>query len=209
MKKGFKRTFVIGAAFAVTSSLSGCGLYATPPDMQHKELTPVVTSVSGVDAIEAFGLEFSVGDRVVQHVFLDHDEITVSEDTRLFLGKEYKAAISAETGEKILPEVYVAYYIAPYTYDPDEKKKPEGNFAYSEGPVTSDNEWVITRIVIKDPTVTVFGHGIGSDPERIDGTLQFRGFSIEVVGERHVARRDDITIMYGRGEINLSPGDAE
>lgn len=209
MKKGFKRTFVLGAAFAVTSSLSGCGLYATPPDMQHKDPTPVVTTVSGVDALESFGLEFAVGDRVVKHVFRDHDEITVSEDTRLFLGKEYKAAISAETGEKILPEVYVAYYIAPYTYNPNEKKKPEGNFAYSEGPVTSDDEWVITRIVITDPTVTVFGHGIGSDPERIDATLQFRGFSIDIVGELHVAHRYDVKIMYGRGEIRLYPEDVK
>ena len=188
MKKGKKRTFILGATFIASVSFSGCGsLYASPPD-HFDDLTPTVTesvdaSVKG-PVIETTGLEFEITQRVDSKDFDGHDQIFGWYGAREFLGKEYKAVPPAEEGEMASrPEVYVSYIITSY-------------------PDYSDAEQAVTQIRITDPKVTVFGHTVDTPVEEFDATLTAKGFTIEQIGEgtRRKATKGDISISYGGGQ---------
>lgn len=185
MKKGMKRTFILGASFVASVSFSACGkYYASPPD-RYDDLTPTVAesteSVKKGPVLETVGLEFEIAQKVEESDFEGHDEIYGWFGAREFLGKEYKAVpASEEGGTATRPEVYVSYIITSY-------------------PDYSDAEQAVTRIWITDPKVTVFGHNIDTPVEEFDNTLREKGFTIEQIGEgtRRKATKGDISISYG------------
>ena len=119
MKKGMKRTFILGASFVASVSFSACGkYYASPPD-RYNDLTPTVAesteSVKKGPALETVGLEFEIAQKVEESDFEGHDEIYGWFGAREFLGKEYKAvSASEEGGMATRPEVYVSYIVTAY-----------------------------------------------------------------------------------------------
>ncbi len=188
MKKGMKRTFILGASFVASVSFSACGKhYASPPD-RYDDLTPTVAesteSVKKGPVLETVGLEFEIAQKVEESDFEGHDEIYGWFGAREFLGKEYKAvSASEEGGMATRPEVYVSYIVTAY-------------------PDYSSEEQAVTEIRIMDPKVSVFGHNIDSPVEEFDKTLQEKGFFIEQIGEgtRRKATKGDISISYGGGQ---------
>ena len=95
MKKGMKRTFILGASFVASVSFSACGKhYASPPD-RYDDLTPTVAesteSVKKGPVLETAGLEFEIAQKIEFTEFDGHDEIYGWFGAREFLGKEYKA----------------------------------------------------------------------------------------------------------------------
>ncbi|MBO4324350.1 MAG: hypothetical protein J5845_02965 [Lachnospiraceae bacterium] len=188
MKKGMKRTFILGASFVASVSFSACGkYYAAPPDL-HDDLTPTATlstdSVKKGPVLESVGLEFEIAQRIELSDFEGHDEIYGWFGAREFLGKEYKAVPAAEEGGMATrPEVYVSYIVTAY-------------------PDYSSDEQAVTEIRIADPKVSVFGHNIDSPVEEFDNTLREKGFTIEQIGEgtRRKATKGDISISYGGGQ---------
>ena len=100
MKKGAKRTFILGATFIASVSLNGCGgLYAPPPDF-HNNLTP--TATESVDSDKK--------GPVIEAV-----------------GKDYKAIPAAEEGGAASrPEVYVSYIVTSYPDYSDAEKAVTG-----------------------------------------------------------------------------------
>ncbi|MBO4767219.1 MAG: hypothetical protein J5532_07970 [Lachnospiraceae bacterium] len=190
MKKGAKRTFILGATFIASVSLNGCGgLYAPPPDF-HNNLTPTATESVDSDkkgpVLETVGLEFEIAQRVELSDFAGHDEIPGWFGANEYLGKDYKAIPAAEEGGAASrPEVYVSYIVTSY-------------------PDYSDAEKAVTGIIITDPKVTVFGHTVATPAEEFDKTLQEKGFAIEHVGEgtRRKATKGDISVSYGDG-VNI------
>lgn len=185
MKKGMKRTFILGASFVASVSFAGCAkYYASPPDY-YDDLTPTVTespdSAKKGPVLETGGLEFEIAQRIEDSEFDGHDEIYGWSGAREFLGKEYKAIPpSEEGGMATLPEVYVSYIVTAY-------------------PDYSSAEQAVTGIKITDPKVTVFGHNVDTPVEEFDKTLKEKGFSIEQIGEgtRRKATKGDISISYG------------
>lgn len=188
MKKGKKRTFVLGAAFVASVSFAACGkVYASPPDY-YDDLTPTVTespdSAKKGPVLETVGLEFEIAQKIEFTEFDGHDEIYGWFGAREFLGKEYKAVSdSDEDGMATRPEVYVSYIVTAY-------------------PDYSSEEQAVTEIRIMDPKVSVFGHNIDTPVEEFDNTLREKGFTIEQIGEgtRRKATKGDITISYGGGQ---------
>ena len=190
MKKGAKRTFILGATFIASVSFSGCGkLYASPPGC-YDYLTPTVTESVDSDkkgpAIDAVGLEFEIAQRVELSDFAGHDEIPGWFGATEYLGKEYKAVpASEEGGMASRPEVYVSYIVTAY-------------------PDYSSAEQAVTQIRITDPKVTIFGHNMATPADEFDKTMQEKGFVVEPVGEgtRRKATKGDIAIFYGDG-VNI------
>ena len=188
MKKGMKRTFILGASFVASVSFSACGKhYGSPPD-RYDDLTPTVAesteSVKKGPVLETVGLEFEIAQKVEESDFEGHDEIYGWFGAREFLGKEYKAIPpSEEGGMATRPEVYVSYIVTAY-------------------PDYSSAEQAVTGIRITDPKVTVFGHNVDTPVEEFDKTLQEKGFFIEQIGEgtRRKATKGDISISYGGGQ---------
>ena len=188
MKKGKKRTFVLGAAFVASVSFAACGkVYASPPDY-YDDLTPPVTespdSAKKGPVLETAGLEFEIAQKIEFTEFDGHDEIYGWFGAREFLGKEYKAIPpSEEGGMATRPEVYVSYIVTAY-------------------PDYSSAEQAVTEIRITDPKVTVFGHNVDTPVEEFDKTLQEKGFFIGQIGEgtRRKATKGDISISYGGGQ---------
>ena len=91
MKKGKKRTFILGASFVASVSFAACGgLYATPPDLRDY-LTPTVTESPDSDkkgpVLETAGLEFEIAQKIEFTEFDGHDEIYGCFGAREFLGK--------------------------------------------------------------------------------------------------------------------------
>ena len=188
MKKGMKRTFILGASFVASVSFSACGKhYGSPPD-RYDDLTPTVAesteSVKKGPVLEAVGLEFEIAQKVEESDFEGHDEIYGWYGAREFLGKEYKAVSASEEDEMATrPEVYVSYIVTAY-------------------PDYSSEEQAVTEIRIMDPKVSVFGHNIDTPVEEFDNSLREKGFTIEQIGEgtRRKATKGDITISYGGGQ---------
>lgn len=188
MKKGMKRTFILGASFVASVSFSACGKhYASPPD-RYDDLTPTVAesteSVKKGPVLETVGLEFEIAQMIEFTEFDGHDEIYGWFGAREFLGKEYKAIPpSEEGGMATRPEVYVSYIVTAY-------------------PDYSSEKQAVTGIRITDPKVTVFGHNVDTPVEEFDKTLQEKGFFIEQIGEgtRRKATKGDISISYGGGQ---------
>ncbi|MBO4696173.1 MAG: hypothetical protein J5643_02690 [Lachnospiraceae bacterium] len=194
MKKGAKRTFVLGTAFAATLSLSNCGkVYGPPPGGYKADFTPTPTKSieeeKKTGEIVTTGLEHKITERVSISDFEGQDEILGWYDGTEFLGKGYKAVSSEDEAitMKNRPEVFVSYIITPY-------------------PDYSSSELAVTGIIIKDPAVTVYGNNIETALETFDNTLKENGFWIEPLGDgfRHAAHRDDITISYGNGMIQIN-----
>jgi len=190
MKKGPKRTFVLGTAFAVAASIAGCvrKLYGPPPE--GYDSTPTATesvkTPKKTIELETAGLEYQLQDIVDENDFAGHDRIDGVYGAKVYLGSAYQALITDEGMKRYPDGPYISYSITHY-------------------PDYSDSEWAVTCIVIRDPKASVFGLTLNSEASEFDETLTKRGFSIEWIGDTaHRARFDDITIAYGNGEIRIT-----
>ena len=191
MKKGFKRTFVLGTAFAAAASIVGCArkLYGPPPSGYDTELTGEPEAGKKTIEIETEGLSFQILESVNPDlVCKDLDEIDGHYGAREFLDQRYKVVIEEENGGmRTPPDTYVSYI---FTHYPDY----------------ADSEWAVTGIVIKDDNVKVFGKTISSDIRYLDQILAEKGFGVDTLGDgpRHLATCGDISISYGNGEIRIT-----
>ncbi len=191
MKKGFKRTFVLGAAFAAAASIVGCArkLYGPPPGGYDRELTGEPEAGKKTIEIETEGLSFQILESVNPDILsAEFDEIDGHYGAREFLDRGYKAVIDEENGGmRTLPEAYVSYTVTHY-------------------PDYADSEWAVTGIVIKDDNVKVFGKTVSSDIRYLDQILAEKGFGVDTLGDgpRHLATCGDISISYGNGEIRIT-----
>ena len=191
MKKGPKRTFILGASFVAAVSFAGCGkLYASPPGIYDDTPTPTIIQPieRGEAVLEFSGLDFDIlqivnSANLEGHVVIDKS----SQYTREYLGKKY-TAVPAQEGERSprLPaDGYVSYTVSPY---PDKNSK----------------EMIVTKIVITDPKVTVFGHSIHTMDWVFADTLKEKGFTTKnphyMLGE---ATKDGVTIHYSNGMIRI------
>ena len=141
--------------------------------------------IAGSVEIENTGLEYLITEKVDAGDFDGCDEISGWFGAREFLGKGYKAKTD-ENGMTHRPDVFVSYIITMY---PD----------YSYG------AQCVTGMCITDPKVTVFGLNCSSGIAEFDSKLESEGFTIEhtASSSTHQARKDDVLIFYGDGEITI------
>ena len=113
------------------------------------------------------------------HFILEEDEEKV-----VFYGVEY---IPYElNGEMIHPNVYVKYTISAY-------------------PDSTYDERFITNIYITDLTVDIYGVNLTNSFKEFDEAMKEAGFKITKKNkERHIAKKDNITIYFCESYIEIT-----
>lgn len=119
------------------------------------------------------------GKELKGHTILENEEKKI-----VFYGVEY---IPYElNGEIIHPNVYVKYTISPY-------------------PNSKCDELFVTNIYITDLTVDVYGINLRNSFKEFDNAMKDAGFEITNKNkERHIAKKDNITIYFSKLYIEIT-----
>ena len=146
-------------------------------------LTLLITSCYGKTRIpkpEDGDLEFWITENVDNYDWTGHDEIYGWMGAREFLDKRYHSVLDEYGNMQVHPEYYVSYIITSY---PDYLSKSKA----------------VTRIVITDPSITIFGLSINSTAEEIEKKMSELG--LKQLEETFRYKKGNVTISFLKDKI--------